>query len=145
VERLHERQDKREHDEEAQAILNWLTPIDYSLQQNDFISRRQPGTGQWLLNSPEFQSWLQTNGQILFCPGIPGAGETILTSSLIEDLTSRFNTDEGIGIAYLYCNYNRNFEQNLDDLMLSLLKQLAQGQSHVPDSVNALYKQHKDN
>jgi hypothetical protein len=27
-------------------ILDWLTPIDYSPQQTDYIRRRQPGAGQ---------------------------------------------------------------------------------------------------
>lgn len=36
------------------TIVRWLTPIDYSLQHHDFISRREPGTGQWLLESAEY-------------------------------------------------------------------------------------------
>jgi hypothetical protein len=61
VERLHKRQDTRERHEEDQAILDWLTPVDYAPQQSDFISRRQTGTGQWLLDSAEFQAWLTTS------------------------------------------------------------------------------------
>jgi hypothetical protein len=40
---------RRQDDQERQTILDWLTPIDYSTQQSDFISRRQEGTGEWLL------------------------------------------------------------------------------------------------
>jgi hypothetical protein len=32
-------------------MADWLTPIDYSTQKSDFISRRQEGTGEWLLDS----------------------------------------------------------------------------------------------
>jgi len=46
----------RETAEERKELLEWLAPIDYSLEQIDFISRRQPGTGQWLLESDEFVS-----------------------------------------------------------------------------------------
>jgi Cdc6-like AAA superfamily ATPase len=134
---------KLERDEDME-ILNWLTPIDYAPQQTDYIRRRQPGTGQWLLDSTEYQTWLKTNKQTLFCPGIPGAGKTILTSIVINELYTKFQNDATIGIAYLYCNFQRRNEQKADDLLASLLKQLSQGRSSVPDSVKALYNQHKD-
>jgi NACHT domain len=143
VERLHERQDRRERLEEDQAILDWLTPIDYAAQQSDFIARRQVGTGQWLLDSEEFQTWLHSDQQTLFCPGIPGAGKTILTAVTINDLTTRFQDDLGVGIAYLYCNFRRQDEQKADDLLASLLKQLSQERASLPDSVKALYEKHK--
>jgi hypothetical protein len=37
---------QRQYEQERETIINWLTPIDYALQQSDFISRRQEGTGQ---------------------------------------------------------------------------------------------------
>jgi hypothetical protein len=141
---LHKRQDAREHHKEDQAILNWLTPIDYAAQQSDFISRRQAGTGQWLLDSIEFQRWLETDQQTLFCPGIPGAGKTILTAATIDELTTRFQNDPDIGIAYLYCNFRRKDEQKAEDLLASLLKQLSQERSSLPDSVKFLYDKYKE-
>src|SRR5438067_9082960 len=86
-------------------ILDWLTPINYDPQQNDFLARRQPGTGHWLLNSAEYKTWVKTDKQILFCPGIPGAGKTILTSIVVDYLTTcnQFSNDSTIGIAYIYC------------------------------------------
>ena len=143
VDRLQERYDNRECREEFQAILDWLTPIDYAPQQNDFITRRQEGTGQWLLDSVEFQTWSETVKQTLFCPGIPGAGKTILTSIVIEELTARFHNDKSIGIAYLYCNFRRQGEQKIDDLLASLLKQLAESQPSLPGTVKDLYDRHK--
>jgi Cdc6-like AAA superfamily ATPase len=132
-----------QHDQEDEAILNWLTPIDYALQHNDFISRRQAGTGQWLLDSTEFKSWLTTDKQTLFCPGIPGAGKTILTSIVVEELTTRFYNDKSIGVAYLYCNFRRQDEQKADALLASLLKQLVECQPSLPSSVKDLYNRHK--
>ena len=144
MDRLHERQDNRESREEHQAILDWLTPIDYITQQSDFISRRQAGTGQWLLDSAEFQNWIGIEKKTLFCPGIPGAGKTILTAIVIDDLITRFANDPTIGIAYIYCNFRRQDEQKTSNLITSLLKQLTQGLSSLPDSVKSLYNSHKD-
>jgi Cdc6-like AAA superfamily ATPase len=150
VERLHERQDAQERQQETrerqreyETILNWLTPIDFVSQQNDFISRRQKGTGTWLLGSTEYQSWREIKGQRLFCPGIPGAGKTILTSIVVEELTTLFSTDPTVGIAYIYCNFRRQDEQKIDDLLRSLLKQLSESQPSLPGTVKDLYDRDK--
>ncbi|RDW85168.1 hypothetical protein BP6252_02758 [Coleophoma cylindrospora] len=128
---------------DSQEILNWITPIDYAAQQSDFIGRRQDGTGQWLLDSVEFQTWLQTPKKTLFCPGIPGAGKTILTSIVVEQLKSRFVDNKSIGIAYLYCNFRRQDTQNTKELLSSLLRQLSEGQSSVPGIVKDLHERHE--
>lgn len=141
VDRLHKRQDSRENREERQAILDWVTPIDYAPQQSDFIGRRQEGTGQWLLNSNKFQKWLSNKNQTLFCPGMPGAGKTILTSVVVEYLWNKFQDDASIGIAYLYCNFRQQDTQKPADLLLSLLKQLLQEQP-MPESIKSLYEHH---
>ncbi|KAL6406233.1 hypothetical protein AUP68_10402 [Ilyonectria robusta] len=125
------------------AILNWITSFDYGPQQSDFFKRRQPGTGEWLLHSEEYQTWLKASKKTLFCPGIPGAGKTILTSVVIQDLTVRFSEDASIGITYIYGNFQRQGEQKVDNLLASLLKQLAESQSSLPGSVRDLYDHHK--
>lgn len=143
MDRLNQFQDSRERREEQQIILDWLTAIDYTPQQNDFISRRQVGTGQWLLESAAFQEWLETGTETLFTPGIPGAGKTILTSIVIDELLTRFSDDETVGIAYIYCNFRRTDKQKATDLLTSLLKQLAQRRYSLPDSVKKMYDRHK--
>ncbi|KAN0102723.1 hypothetical protein V8E51_011036 [Hyaloscypha variabilis] len=135
---------QKQNDQEQQLILDWLTPVDYASQQSDFRSRRQAGTGQWLLDSAEFKAWVGTDKRTLFCPGIPGAGKTILTSIVVEELFTRFENDGNTSIAYLYCNYQRQHEQNLEDLFTSLLKQFVQEQPSIPESVKTLYNRHKD-
>jgi len=134
---------RAQHDQEHEVILNWLTSIDYTFQHNDYINRRQLGTGQWLLDSVEYQDWLKSK-QTLFCPGIPGAGKTILTAIVVDDLTTRFSSDPTTGVAYIYCNFRRQDEQKAEDLLASLLKQLTQVQSSLPDSVKSLHDSHKD-
>jgi Cdc6-like AAA superfamily ATPase len=133
------------HNQEQQAILAWLTPTDYSTQQNDYFGRRQEGTGEWLLESDKFQGWKNNERHILFCPGIPGAGKTMITSIVIDHLFKEFGNDPGIGIAFLYCNFRWQQEQRPEDLFLSLLKQFAQRTPAIPECVITLYRDHKRN
>ncbi|KAI0867965.1 ankyrin repeat protein [Hypoxylon argillaceum] len=123
-------------------ILNWLIPTDYGPQQSDYLSRRQPGTGQWLLDSEGYQNWIKEPNKTLFCPGIPGAGKTILASIVVEDLEKRFNNEITTAVAYIYCNYKRQTEQTLENLLSSLIKQLAQSQASLPHSLKELHGQH---
>lgn len=130
------------------AILDWLLcPIDYAAKQKDYINRKQPGTSQEFLNSEDFLRWLCSDMQTLFCPGIPGTGKTMVTSIVIDYLCSRFHNEPGIRIAYLYFEYARRDEQNLDTLFESLLKQLAQQQfeqtNSLPEGLKRLYDDYK--
>ncbi|PHH73516.1 hypothetical protein CDD80_3760 [Ophiocordyceps camponoti-rufipedis] len=88
VRRLVSQQQKSEFD----SVLQWLTPHEFWPQHNDFSARRQEGTGQWLLKTEEFEVWRETKGRILLCQGIPGAGKTILASSVIDSLQTRGKT-----------------------------------------------------
>jgi nitrate/nitrite-specific signal transduction histidine kinase len=53
------------------------------------------------------------------------------------------DTHSSTGIAYLYCDYRRKYEQTLEQLLANLLKQLAQGLPHIPKDVQALYSEYK--
>ncbi|OAP55828.1 hypothetical protein AYL99_09980 [Fonsecaea erecta] len=131
-----------QRDQDRQALLNWLTSVDYAPQQNDFIGRRQGGTGRWLLTSNEFRDWVGRSNQTLFCPGIPGAGKTMSTAIVIDELCNKFQNDSSIAIAYVYCNFRRKHEQRALDLLENLLKQLIWRQDLVPQSVQRLYEEH---
>jgi hypothetical protein len=128
-----------------QKILIWLSTTDYGAQQSDIFSGRQEGTGRWLLDSGEFQRWSNGDRQTLFCQGMPGAGKTIMASTVVDHLYTEYQSDHSIGIAYLYCNFRRQHEQRPAGLLASLLKQLIQGLSSVPKSVKCLYERHRLN
>lgn len=93
--------------------------------------------------SAKFQAFLDLDKATLFCTGIPGAGKTILTSIVVDELDRRYSSDPTVGIAYIYCNFRRRDEQTADDLLANLLKQLAQRQPSLPNSVRDLYIQHQ--
>ena len=125
-------------DQKHQAILDWITPVDYYRQHNDIIARRQGTTGKWFLKSEKFQAWMKKKKETLFCPGIPGAGKTIMTAIVISHLYQEFAGSK-TGIAYVYCNFQRQSEQKAEDLIESLLKQLSQSLPSLPKYVSDLY------
>lgn len=128
--------------EENQALLNWLSPDTYTALQCHYICQRQRDTGRWLLESPEFQAWIESPQQTLFCPGIPGAGKTVLASIVIEELQARFGSDGNTGIAFAYCSFQRHEEQTVRRLLASLIQQLVQDLIPVPDSIRESYDNH---
>jgi hypothetical protein len=140
VEELHGRQDTEKILRKRQQILDWLTPIDHASEQRDAISRRQPGTGGWLLHSQAYQDWLNADSRTLFCPGIPGAGKTVFASIINADLWERYHQDPTVGLAHLFCNYRRHNEQTLEALLSSLLKQLVEQQVPLPEHIDDLHK-----
>ena len=129
--------------QDRQDILDWLSPIDFATQQSDFISRRQPSTGEWLLKSDQLKNWMALNNQTLFCPGIPGAGKTMIAAAVIDELHSLFEDDTSVSVLYIYCNFRRQLEQRPIDLLANMLKQLTQKSSSVPQSIDHLYKHHQ--
>ncbi|KAI8295321.1 Vegetative incompatibility protein HET-E-1 [Colletotrichum sp. SAR11_240] len=135
--------EERHFDEKKKEILHWITPIDFAAQQIDNLERRQEGTGLWFLDSPEFQSWVKEDGKILFCPGMPGAGKTMLTSIVIEHLQQKFGEDPAVAVTYLFCNFRRHDELKPRGLLASILKQLYLYMPAGPNEVAKAYEKHQ--
>jgi len=101
--------------------------LDFSAQQADLLSRRQEGTGEWFIRSPEFSKWIREPKETLFCPGIPGAGKTMIAVAIVDYLARHLQSDN-VGLAYVFCNYKATEDQTLPKLQASILKQLIQTQ-----------------
>lgn len=119
-----------------------LTPANFSAIQSDVISNRQEGTGQWLLDSTEYKTWRDAARPTLFCPGIPGAGKTMMSSIVINELQKDLGNDNQVGLAYLFCDFKRQSEQTPTDLFAGLLKQLVENQPVLPGVLETLYEYH---
>ena len=127
--------------EHHEKLISWLSPIDFPSQQSDIMHRRQEGTGQWFLDSTEFVTWRSQPKAELFCPGIPGAGKTMIAAIAIDELLRTIH-DDGVGIAYVYCDYKSQEEQNATSLMATILKQLLQAQPSLSEPLQTLHQKH---
>lgn len=122
-------------------LLQWICPVDYRLQHKDFIGRHESGTGQWFLQDTKFQEWNRSKDGTLFCPGIPGAGKTIVASLVIDYLLrSHHVADESV--TFVYCNYKRQSEQSAKHMLSSILRQIIDIQPAVPKPVQDFYMSH---
>jgi hypothetical protein len=135
-----------QHDYEStrqRKILEWLSPTDYPAQQSDIVQSRQRGTGQWFLDTPEFIRWLGEAKATLYCPGIPGAGKTMMAAIVIDHLLALVHS--GLhGIAYVYCNYKAQGMQDTSSMLAAIVKQLVQGRLSAIEPVERLHQQHAD-
>jgi hypothetical protein len=136
---------KHKANQKHRMCLDWLAPTTHAARQSEYIRLREPGTGQWLIQSHEFQTWNDSPGQTMFCPGIPGAGKTILSSVVIDELEARYCNDPQIGIAYIYCSFQHitDGNQKPENLLSAILRQLVYGISPMPAVVQALYDKHE--
>lgn len=128
------------HSDQTRRILNWLSETTFGAQQSDYLARRAEGTGTWLLQSSRYQHWYRTAGEVLFCPGNPGSGKTVLTSVIVEDLGSRFRGNNTVALAYIFFNYRR--EYTMVELLASLLRQFCSCGTSIPPEVIELYDKH---
>lgn len=57
---------------EKQRNVEWLSPLNFWIKQQDVLSMRSESTGSWLMATKEFRDWLDNNKRSLWCPGIRG-------------------------------------------------------------------------
>jgi Cdc6-like AAA superfamily ATPase len=123
-----------------QFVVEWFSQLEFSAQLHDIISRRQDGTAQWFLDSVEFREWIQGPEKTLYCPGIPGAGKTMMAAVAIDHICRTSPND--VGIAYLFCSYKAQFDQTVPSLLSAILKQLLRSLSDIPHPVRDIYDHH---
>ncbi|KAF8460752.1 hypothetical protein BDZ91DRAFT_851400 [Kalaharituber pfeilii] len=122
-----------------QRTLSWLSATNPEARNLEIWQRALPNTCQWFINSRKYMAWLEGSGSVLLCMGMPGAGKTVLTSIIVEDLRTRFASNPKVGIAFLYCDYLDRSNQTAEKFLRTLVKQLA-GQNHnVIDKVQPLH------
>ncbi|KAJ1710162.1 nucleoside phosphorylase domain-containing protein [Aspergillus flavus] len=125
-------------------IVNWIPANDYGFRYTKVLSERQEGTGGWFLESSEFCCWLSDETNMLFCPGIRGSGKTVLVSMVIEHLLHTYPSNKlaehRTAVTFLYCDYKMPDQQDVPQLLSSMLKQLLQQTPVIPVEVKSLYE-----
>ena len=118
-------------DQKHRDVLKWLTKADPFMNHFAARAKHEPGTGEWFVSSHEFTSWMLP-GRSLWLHGIPGAGKTVLCSTIIESIKSRH-----VSPLFFYFDFNDQGKQSVTNMLYSFLAQLSI--DRLPDAVQHLY------
>ncbi|RPB19244.1 hypothetical protein L211DRAFT_794594, partial [Terfezia boudieri ATCC MYA-4762] len=120
-------------------LLEMLSPLDPPKRHQDIQAQRYKGSILWLQEYEHFRVWQDTSictgntsNRILQCYGIPGAGKTIVSSMVIDHLLSHYGEQR---VVYIYCDYRDKTNQNLLNIMGSILKQHLTVTTKIPDPI----------
>ncbi|KAH7025086.1 uncharacterized protein B0I36DRAFT_250575 [Microdochium trichocladiopsis] len=133
-------------EEEAtrRSILDWVEKrvIRFDKIQGDHFNRAQAGTGTWFLESEPFQSWCTGTAKTMYCPGIPGAGKTIIASVVANYLSVRFPQAD-TNVSVIYFNYKSQGQQGLTRILLSILWQFVYKRKRLDKRIQDFWKAHE--
>ena len=127
-------------DSQRQEVYKWLQHTDPSPLHHRAQKLYEPGTGNWMLRSPEWPAWLQAKQRSLWIHGIPGAGKTVLMSYLITQVKQHCEQLQAgkAACAYYYCYYGHDQDETAPFLRW-LVNQLCREANVVPRSVYKMY------
>src|SRR5208282_1747062 len=126
-------------------IINWLKVCDPS--ENHIAARElhEPGTGNWFIDSVDFIKWRDHEICSLWLQGIPGAGKTILCSTVIDQTKNFCATQSQFRCVYFYFDFANKQKQIVNSFLRSSIIQLFIDRHDIPNDVQSLYEVCKGN
>ncbi|KAL4733879.1 ankyrin repeat-containing domain protein [Aspergillus similis] len=111
-------------------LIEWISPLNFITKQSMIWNEHHKGTCKWFLERDDFRKWREGSNTRIFCPGIPGAGKTFLSSIVYNELEALRVRDEGglkgAAVIMLYCKWDDPLSQDIDNLLASIIKQFVQ-------------------
>ena len=129
--------EKHIRDGAGQRAFRWLKAPDTWRDLRSAIEKRQPGTGEWFISSTEFQNWL-LSPEFLWVTGIPGAGKTILSSTVVATLLCQ-QQGSSSAVVFHYFDFQDTSKQHADSLLRAVLAQLATRNSEALKRLRELH------
>lgn len=124
--------------EEKRTKSRFLSTCSTYNHETTLNQARKKGASSWIFETGEYKRWRSTILPATFlCSGIVGSGKTILSASVVEELT--LNKTCGINrsdLAYFFCRDDDAVSLSAREIIGSLARQLL---GHTaPDSFNSL-------
>ncbi|KAF8466287.1 hypothetical protein JB92DRAFT_2022963 [Gautieria morchelliformis] len=136
-----ERAKLQEHRQKIQKIYEWLAAPDQASKHRNACNMRQAMTGSWFIEGEQFREWRETPHSLLWLHGIPGAGKTILCSTIVEEL-SHHCSDSSLAMAFFYFDFN-NKDTPPDAVLRSLIVQLSMQCASTPHALESLFSKNE--
>ena len=93
-------------------------------------------TGVWLSQSKEYSNWLtESTSSLFWLSGIPGAGKTVLTTAVIDDLLLRHSAGQ-TSVRFFFCEYD-NQTTLLARAVLGCLARQCLSEENLSNSIEA--------
>ena len=154
--------------DEESKILAWLSPLEPQVRHEDICDQRVDGIGSWLLETKEFRSWYNGDGNsetdhaALFCYGNPGVGKSYIWyerrsirnkewlsltvhhgSSLVVDYLCDQAVEQEMAVTCFYYDFASRGVQSPTNMLGSLLKQLLSGLGAIPGEIARKFRGQK--
>ncbi|KAI9368840.1 hypothetical protein BJX61DRAFT_546147 [Aspergillus egyptiacus] len=110
--------------ERQDTVVRFMAPWDFSTRYQTLIADRLGNTGRWFLDSEPFQKWSEGHVGVLWCPGMPGAGKSILAAAAIEHMERKLAGENNQALLWTFCEYQQGAEQTKLNMLGSLWRQL---------------------
>ncbi|KAL5315085.1 hypothetical protein ACEPPN_017736 [Leptodophora sp. 'Broadleaf-Isolate-01'] len=118
---------------ERRQFLEWVSDINYEETFNEIIKKKHPGTGEWLLEHKIFRTWVESPAaSLLWCHGKPGAGKSVLSSLVLDHVSSFELNDPETCVIFAYYGFQTPERHPLVKLLGSFIRQLASKLKEVP-------------
>ncbi|KAF9232035.1 ankyrin repeat-containing domain protein [Melanogaster broomeanus] len=114
------RESEREHNE-RRKLLKWLDGLNCTVKHETTSKLRQGTTGEWLLNEKLYMDWRSSSIRFLWLAGKPGAGKSVLASTIIDNISSGLANNETL--AYFYCDFGTPKSTRIMEILRSLTVQ----------------------
>ena len=128
-------------DQRTIKILTWLNTCDPSTNHAAARQKHEPATGDWFIESAAFTVWKSAPKSSLWLHGIPGAGKTVLCSTIIDHVKTLLRPETQF--AYFYFDYNDSQKETVSGMLRSMIFQIctASTAGRVPTAVDDLFRQ----
>ena len=124
-------------------LRDWLNVPDVTIDHNAACTKKHPGTGTWLVKSPQFSRWLIEENSIMWLNGFAGSGKSVLCSTAIQFALRHRRSDPKVGIAFFYFTFNDKSKQDVSAMLRALLLQLSSQLRDDHADLTRLHESHK--
>ncbi|KAH7418573.1 heterokaryon incompatibility protein-domain-containing protein [Cadophora sp. MPI-SDFR-AT-0126] len=131
---------------EIKELHKWLEPIDQSRFHNSATAAQEKGTGEWLIQHPQFKRWINGTDRCLVIYGRVGCGKTILCAAIANHMerlcrTRDVSNHRDLTARFYFSFENFSLQQNLENLLKSIIQQL----SFAPEIFSRLKELYEEN
>lgn len=125
---------------ERWCVMKWLDSVDTTVDLVQHARLRTTGTGLWLVQEELFTKWKGApESTTLWIHGIPGAGKTVLSTTIINHLKELHQYPGHVVTFFYFDRLDREKRTELS-LVTSIVAQICASSHELPDTVKTAFQ-----